>query len=51
VQRPIESLYGIAIPWFEQPGGGSAYLLPASIEELVAAGDLLELDPGDPPID
>jgi nicrotizing toxin Mtb-like protein len=51
VQRPIESLYGIAIPWFEQPGGGSAYLLPASIEDLVAAGDLLELDPGDPPID
>jgi hypothetical protein len=51
VQRPIESLYGIAIPWFEQPGGGSAYLLPASIEELVATGDLLELDPGEPPID
>ena len=51
VQRPIESLAGIAIPWFDQPGGGSAYLLPASIEELVASGDLLELDPGEPPID
>ncbi|MFF0146769.1 glycohydrolase toxin TNT-related protein [Amycolatopsis sulphurea] len=51
VQRPLEALAGVAIPWFNQPGGGSAYLLPASIEELVAEGDLVELDPGDPPID
>ncbi|MBB4686319.1 glycohydrolase toxin TNT-related protein [Amycolatopsis jiangsuensis] len=51
VQRPLETLAGVAIPWFNQPGGGSAYLLPASIEELVAEGDLLELDPGEPPID
>jgi hypothetical protein len=51
VQRPIEALSGVAIPWFNQPGGGAAYLLPASIEELVADGNLLELDPGDPPID
>ena len=51
VQRPLEALAGVAIPWFNQPGGGSAYLLPASIEELVADGDLIELDPGEPPID
>jgi hypothetical protein len=51
VQRPLEALAGVAIPWFNQPGGGSAYLLPASIDELVAVGDLLELDPGEPPID
>ena len=51
VQRPLETLAGVAIPWFNQPGGGSAYLLPASIEELVADGALLELDPGEPPID
>jgi hypothetical protein len=51
LQRPLEALSGVAIPWFNQPGGGAAYLLPASIEELVAEGDLLELDPGDPPID
>jgi hypothetical protein len=51
VQRPLEALAGVAIPWFNQPGGGSAYLLPASIEELVAEGDLIELDPGEPPID
>ncbi len=50
VQRPLEALAGVAIPWFNQPGGGSAYLLPASIEELLAEGDLIELDPGEPPI-
>ncbi|WP_257926890.1 TNT domain-containing protein, partial [Amycolatopsis iheyensis] len=51
VQRPLETLAGVAIPWFNQPGGGSAYLLPTSIEELLAEGDLIELDPGEPPID
>ncbi|WP_410616234.1 glycohydrolase toxin TNT-related protein [Amycolatopsis sp. lyj-109] len=51
VQRPLETLAGVAIPWFNQPGGGAAYLLPASIEELLAEGDLIELDPGEPPID
>ncbi len=51
VQRPLETLAGVAIPWFNQPGGGSAYLLPASIDELLAEGDLIELDPGEPPID
>lgn len=51
VQRPIEALAGVAIPWFNQPGGGGAYLLPASVEELLERGDLVELDPGDPPID
>ncbi|GLY63423.1 hypothetical protein Atai01_00420 [Amycolatopsis taiwanensis] len=51
VQRPLEVLAGVAIPWFNQPGGGAAYLLPASIDELVAEGDLVELDPGEPPID
>ncbi|SFQ23776.1 Protein of unknown function [Amycolatopsis arida] len=51
VQRPLEALHGVAIPWFNQPGGGAAYLLPASIEELLASGDLIELEPGEPPID
>src|SRR5690606_19196282 len=51
VQRPLEALAGVAIPWFNQPGGGAAYMLPASIEELLADGDLIELDPGEPPID
>ncbi|MGA6163757.1 glycohydrolase toxin TNT-related protein [Amycolatopsis magusensis] len=51
VQRPLEALAGIAIPWFNQPGGGAAYLLPASVEELLNEGDLIELDPGEPPVD
>ncbi|RZQ62909.1 TNT domain-containing protein [Amycolatopsis suaedae] len=51
VQRPLEALAGVAIPWFNQPGGGAAYVLPASIEELLAEGDLIELEPGEPPID
>ncbi|ETA66303.1 glycohydrolase toxin TNT-related protein [Haloechinothrix halophila] len=51
VQRPIEALSGVAIPWFNQPGGGTAYVLPAAIEDLVADGVLVELDPGEPPVD
>ncbi|WP_236796767.1 TNT domain-containing protein [Amycolatopsis sp. GM8] len=51
VQRPIDALAGVAIPWFNQPGGGAAYLLPGSVEELLAEGDLIELDPGEPPIE
>ncbi|WP_369822091.1 TNT domain-containing protein [Saccharomonospora sp. CUA-673] len=51
VQRPLEALAGVAIPWFNQPGGGAAYMLPASIEELLADGDVIELDPGEPPVD
>ncbi|WP_050983475.1 TNT domain-containing protein [Saccharomonospora azurea] len=51
VQRPIRVLAGVAIPWFNQPGGGAAYLLPASVEDLLADGDLIELEPSDPPVD
>lgn len=51
VQRPLRVLAGVAIPWFNQPGGGAAYLLPASIEDLLADGDLIELEPGEPPVD
>ncbi|OQO91272.1 hypothetical protein B1813_16865 [Saccharomonospora piscinae] len=51
VQRPVRALAGVAIPWFNQPGGGAAYLLPASVEDLLADGDLIELDPGEPPVD
>lgn len=51
VQRPLEALAGVAIPWFNQPGGGAAYLLHASVEELLERGDLVELDPAEPPVD
>jgi hypothetical protein len=42
--RPVEALHGIAVPWFEQPGGGSAYLLPHPVAELLADGSLVEVE-------
>ncbi|MDQ2723733.1 MAG: glycohydrolase toxin TNT-related protein, partial [Actinomycetota bacterium] len=36
VHRPVEALMGEAVAWFGQPGGGSACVLPASIERLLA---------------
>jgi hypothetical protein len=43
VQQPFEVLTGIAIPWFEQPGGGTAFLLPHAVEDLVEDGFLVEI--------
>ncbi|NGY58548.1 TNT domain-containing protein [Lentzea sp. NEAU-D13] len=43
LRRPLEVLSGVAVPWFEQPGGGTAYLLPKAIEEMVADGVLVEI--------
>ncbi|REE96570.1 TNT domain-containing protein [Thermomonospora umbrina] len=43
VQRPVRALTGIAIPWFDQPGGGVAFVLPASMAALVADGTLTEV--------
>ncbi|MGI5504552.1 glycohydrolase toxin TNT-related protein [Lentzea sp. CA-135723] len=43
LRRPLEVLTGVAVPWFEQPGGGTAYLLPKAIEEMVADGVLVEI--------
>jgi hypothetical protein len=42
--RPLEALNGIAVPWFEQPGGGSAYLLPHSVADLLADGSMVEVE-------
>jgi len=42
VRRPVEALMGEAVAWFGQPGGGTACVLPVSIEELLHAG-VLEL--------
>ena len=44
VQRPLEALTGLAVPWFEQPGGGTAFVLPRSIADLVADGLLVEIE-------
>jgi hypothetical protein len=43
VRQPLQVLTGAAIPWFDQPGGGTAYLLPDAIGELVAMGRLVEV--------
>jgi hypothetical protein len=43
VRDPLRALTGTAIPWFGQPGGGMAYLLPRSIEELLRDGALVEI--------
>jgi hypothetical protein len=50
VIRPVQALTGGAIPWFDQPGGGTAYLLPRPVEELVGAGDIVEIEPAEPPV-
>ncbi|MFI9007332.1 TNT domain-containing protein [Actinosynnema sp. NPDC053489] len=49
LRRPIEVLTGVAVPWFEQPGGGTAYLMPKTIDELVADGVLVEVAGQEPP--
>ncbi|WP_258345784.1 glycohydrolase toxin TNT-related protein [Saccharopolyspora gregorii] len=52
VQRPLQALRGTAVPWFEQPGGGTAYVLPGSVSDLVADGTLQEIgDAQRPPME
>jgi hypothetical protein len=43
--RPVRALTGTAIPWFNQPGGGTVYILPAPVGALVADGSLIEVSP------
>ncbi|MER5268230.1 glycohydrolase toxin TNT-related protein [Actinosynnema sp. NPDC002837] len=43
LRRPVEVLTGVAVPWFEQPGGGTAYLMPKTIDDMVADGVLVEV--------
>ena len=50
VQLATTALAGVAVPWFGQPGGGTAYMLPRSIEDLLADGTLVKVDfTGEPP--
>ncbi|SDZ05503.1 Protein of unknown function [Saccharopolyspora shandongensis] len=49
VQRPIQALRGTAVPWFEQPGGGTAFVLPTTIGDLLADGSLAEMPANDRP--
>lgn len=43
VRDPLRALTGTAIPWFGQPGGGTAYLLPRPIRDLLREGALVEI--------
>ncbi|MEO3822601.1 TNT domain-containing protein [Actinomadura sp. B10D3] len=43
LQRPLETLTGMAIPWFGQPGGGTAHVFRRSIADLLADGSLIEI--------
>jgi hypothetical protein len=49
VRQPVQALSGAAIPWFDQPGGGTAFLLPDAIGDLVAQGHLVEINDRDRP--
>jgi hypothetical protein len=44
VVRPLRVLIGTAIPWFDQPGGGTGYFLPVSVGELLGDGVLAEIE-------
>jgi hypothetical protein len=50
VEAPLQVLSGTAIPWFEQVGGGTAYILPASIDELISDGKMVEVLSRKPPV-
>lgn len=43
LRRPLRVLTGVAVPWFDQPGGGIAYVLPSSVADLLADGTLTEV--------
>jgi Tuberculosis necrotizing toxin len=43
VQQSFEALSGVAIPWFDQPGGGTAFLLPHAVEDMLEDGFLVEV--------
>ncbi|GAA2252920.1 hypothetical protein GCM10010402_05100 [Actinomadura luteofluorescens] len=43
LQRPMETLTGTAVPWFGQPGGGTAHVFRRSMADLVADGSLVEV--------
>ncbi|WP_240489733.1 TNT domain-containing protein [Actinomadura atramentaria] len=36
--RTVWALTGTAVPWFDQPGGGTAYVFAASLDALTAEG-------------
>jgi hypothetical protein len=43
VARELRTLSGQTVPWHNQPGGGTAYYLPKSVEEHLANGSITEV--------
>lgn len=48
--RSLNVLTGVAVPWFDQPGGGRAVVLPAPVHVLLAQGVLVEVGPPPPAV-
>jgi hypothetical protein len=45
LQKPVQALAGITVPWFDMPGGGTAYFLPRAVQDYLADGTLTEIAP------
>ncbi|QFU92107.1 TNT domain-containing protein [Amycolatopsis sp. YIM 10] len=43
-RRPVRAIVGSPIPWYDQTGGGTAYVLERSIADLLADGVLEEIE-------
>ncbi|MFE5501493.1 TNT domain-containing protein [Amycolatopsis japonica] len=41
--RPVRAITGTAVAWYEQAGGGTAYVLARSVADLLADGSLVEI--------
>ncbi len=41
--RPVRAIVGTPIAWYDQAGGGTAYVLERSVAELLADGSLVEV--------
>ncbi|MFF5263112.1 TNT domain-containing protein [Actinomadura viridis] len=46
LRRPLRALTGVAVPWFEQPGGGTAYVFERSVADLLADGAVVAVPEG-----
>ena len=44
VVEPIDVQSGEIAPWFDQPGGGTQYILPDSVNDLINAGKLRRME-------
>lgn len=43
LRRPVRAVTGTVIPWYDQPGGGTAYVLERPVADLLAEGAVEEI--------